>query len=217
MPTLIDGSTILAPMRGRIADACIGYPDVLHIEVRDLSEGIWRLMTQNAEWSPSDPAKLIGRSIEDARLDECRLQCKLSDGSMLEIRPPAGDKVEDDDPPYWELITPAGIFFEFGPGMRWRCEDANAVPGWPRAAQEMEPHAQVARLLEAIPRGDLNQNTFRMEVELDLMNGLGRKPEHPGWTVLQIVEHAAKRARARAHDFEPVFDREALIRLSEPR
>jgi hypothetical protein len=120
-------------MRGSIVDARIGYPDVLHVEVRDSSEGVWHLMTQDAQFSPSDPIKLVGRSIEDVALDDRRLRCKLSDGSVLDIGPPAAADIEDDDPPYWELITPAGASLEFGPGVRWRFGDANAVPDQPEA------------------------------------------------------------------------------------
>jgi hypothetical protein len=113
-------------MRGQIVDARIAYPDVLHVEVRDLSGGLWRLATQDAEWSPSDPAQLIGGSIEDADIDEHtgELRCKLSSGSMLDIRPASVEA--NDDPPYWELISPGGIVLEFGPGVRWQISGADA-------------------------------------------------------------------------------------------
>jgi hypothetical protein len=52
-------TTVLRSMRGPIVDARIAYPDVLHVEVRDSSGGIWHLATQDAEWSPSDPAQLV--------------------------------------------------------------------------------------------------------------------------------------------------------------
>jgi hypothetical protein len=113
-------------MRGPIVDARIAHPDVLHVEVRDSSGGIWRLATQDAEWSPSDPARLVGRSIEDADIDEesGELRCKLSDGSVLDIKPAAAEA--NDDPPYWELISPAGVVLEFGPGVRWQISGADA-------------------------------------------------------------------------------------------
>jgi len=57
-------------MRGSIIAARIAYPDVLHVEVRDSQGALWRLATQGAEWSPSDPAQLVGRSIEEASIDE---------------------------------------------------------------------------------------------------------------------------------------------------
>jgi hypothetical protein len=113
-------TTVLRSMRGPIIDARIAYPDVLHVEVRDSSGGIWRLATQDADWSPSEPAKLVGRSIDDADIDEesGELRCRLSDGSMLDIKPAAAET--KDDPPYWELISPTGVVLEFGPGVRWQ-------------------------------------------------------------------------------------------------
>jgi hypothetical protein len=119
-------TTVLRSMRGSIVDARIAYPDVLHVEVRDSSGGIWRLATQDADWSPSDPAQLLGRSIDDADIDEesGELRCRLSDGSMLDIKPAAAETM--DDPPYWELISPAGVVLEFGPGVRWQISGADA-------------------------------------------------------------------------------------------
>lgn len=119
-------TTVLRSMRGSIIDARIAYPDVLHVEVRDLHGELWRLATQDAEWSPADPTRLVGRSIDDASIDEesGELRCKLSDGSLLDIKPAAAEA--DDDPPYWELISPAGVVLEFGPGVRWQISSAHA-------------------------------------------------------------------------------------------
>jgi hypothetical protein len=113
-------------MRGSIIDASIAYPNVLHVEVRDPHGELWRLATQDAEWSPSDPAQLVGRSIDDADIDEKsgELRCRLSDGSVLDIKPAAAET--EDDPPYWELISPAGVVLEFGPGVRWQISGADA-------------------------------------------------------------------------------------------
>ena len=113
-------------MRGPIVDARIAYPDVLHVEVRDSSGGVWRLATQDADWSPSEPAQLLGRSIEHAEIDDAsgELRCRLSDGSSLDIKPAAA--ATPDDPPSWELISPAGVALEFGPGLRWQISSADA-------------------------------------------------------------------------------------------
>lgn len=119
-------SSVLRSMRGSIVAARIAYPGVLHVEVRDSNGELWRLATQDAEWSPSDPARITERSIEDANIDEGsgELRCRLSDGSILDIKPMAFEK--EDDPPYWELITPAGVVLEFGPGVRWQISSADA-------------------------------------------------------------------------------------------
>jgi hypothetical protein len=119
-------TSVLRSMRGAIVDARIGYPDVLHVQVRDANGDLWRLATQDAEWSPADPAELIGRSIEDAEIEETsgELRCKLSDGSLLDIKPAAAEA--EDDPPYWEVISPGGVVLEFGPGVRWQIGSADA-------------------------------------------------------------------------------------------
>jgi len=49
---------ILRSMRGAIVDARIVYPEVLHVKIKDSDGELWRLATQDAEWSPSDPAQL---------------------------------------------------------------------------------------------------------------------------------------------------------------
>jgi hypothetical protein len=113
-------------MRGSIVDARLAYPEVLHVEVRDSAGGLWHLATQGAEWSPSDPAELVGRSVDDADIDAetGELRCKLSDGSLLDVKPAACEAA--DDPPNWELTTPEGVVLEFGPGVRWQIGSADS-------------------------------------------------------------------------------------------
>jgi hypothetical protein len=120
-------ANVLRSMRGSIVDAKKAYPDVLHVEIRDSAGELWRLATQDAEWFPADPPQLVGQSIEDAEIDENsgELRCKLSNGSVLDVRP-GGAQEEDDDPPNWELITPGGVLLEFGPGVRWQISEADA-------------------------------------------------------------------------------------------
>lgn len=119
-------ASVLRSMRGPIVAAQIAYPEVLHVEVRDSAGAIWRLATQDADFSPVDPEKLIGRSIDDAEIDEATgaLRCALSDGSFLDVYPStdahvAASEVRD-EPPSWELIAPSGLVLEFGPGLRWQ-------------------------------------------------------------------------------------------------
>jgi hypothetical protein len=78
--------------------------------------------------------RLIGLSIEDASIDEKsgELRCALSDGSLLDIKPAEAEA--EDDPPYWELISPAGLVLEFGPGVRWQISGADAPPASRRLA-----------------------------------------------------------------------------------
>ena len=119
-------ANVLRAMRGSIAVARLAYPEVLHVDVRDSAGGLWRLATQDAEWSPSDPSELVGKSIEAAEIDagSGELRCRLSDGSQLIVTP--GPREASDDPPNWELITPDGLVLEFGPGLRWQISAADA-------------------------------------------------------------------------------------------
>ncbi len=117
---------VLRAMRGSIIDARIAYPQVLHVEIRDPAGELWRLITQDAEWTPGELSALVGRSIQGAEIDEDsgELSCQLSDGSRLVVSPTHQEA--DDDPPNWELIAPDGLVLEFGPGMRWRIGNADA-------------------------------------------------------------------------------------------
>ena len=121
---------VLRSMRGQIVDARIAYPEVLHVEVKDSAGELWRLATQDAEWSPSDPAELVGRSVDDADIDgeTGELRCKLSNGSLLDVRP--ATQGAEGDPPNWELITPGGVVLEFGPGVRWQIGSADSRPSF---------------------------------------------------------------------------------------
>lgn len=119
-------ASLLRAMRGKIVDAYPAYPEVLHVEIRDGSGGLWRFATQYADWSPADPAELIGRSVEDVKIDQTTgaLSCLLSDGSSFEVVP--GPVEASDDPSHWFLLTPDDLALEFGPGVCWQVRDAKA-------------------------------------------------------------------------------------------
>jgi hypothetical protein len=86
-------ANVLRSMRGAIIDARLGYPEILHVEIKDIDE------------------------------ESGELRCKLSNGSLLDVKP--ARKEADDDPPNWELITPGGVLLEFGPGVRWQISSAD--------------------------------------------------------------------------------------------
>jgi hypothetical protein len=118
---------LLRLLRGSIVDARAAYPQVLHVEIRDSAGDSWRLATQDAECSPSDPTTLVGLSVKDAKIDEStnELRLELSDGSSFVVRPSRREAT--DDPPNWELITPDRLVLEFGPGVRWQISGADAT------------------------------------------------------------------------------------------
>ena len=119
---------VLEAIRGSIVDARLGYPEVLQLSIRDPQNHIWKLASQDAEFSPRDPGGLVDLSIESATIEtETKaLVCELSDGSKLEIRPGA-EVQEIGDPPYWELLTPFGQVLQFGPGLHWQINEAGAT------------------------------------------------------------------------------------------
>lgn len=65
--------------------------------------------------------------------------------------------------------------------------------------------AQVARELEAIPRGSLAQNIYRMAYELARLNGLGANPQLPS-TAVAAHEVALKAARGMDPEFKPTLE-----------
>lgn len=124
----LDASPVnmLRSMRGLVIGARLAYPHVLHLEVRDSAGGVWRLATQDAEFSPADPTGLLGRAVEDAEIDADtgELRLRLSGADTLAVTP--ARRQASDDPPNWELITPDGLALEFGPGVRWQISSADA-------------------------------------------------------------------------------------------
>lgn len=119
-------SSLLEALRGEIVDARLGYPNVLHVEISDLDGDRWSLVTQDAEWSPAEPADLVGGVIEKAEIGGAgELRCRLSNGTVLAITP--AERASEDDPPHWELLTPGGVALEFGPGDRWQISGADGA------------------------------------------------------------------------------------------
>lgn len=116
--------SLLRSLRGEIVDARQAYPEILHIEIRDPDGDLWRMATQDAEWSPADPGDLIGQTIESSEVDgeTGELRCNLADGSVFAVQP--AEQEAPDDPCNWELITPGGVALEYGPGPRWLISDA---------------------------------------------------------------------------------------------
>jgi hypothetical protein len=124
-------ASVLRSLRGDIIAARKAYPDILHVEVRDPRGDVWRLATQDAEWSPSDPSELLDLSAESAEVDEKtgELRLGLSNGSVLKVVPAPHES--EDDPANWKLLTPGGLVLVFGPGGGWhfkRSDDQVVAP-----------------------------------------------------------------------------------------
>jgi hypothetical protein len=47
--------------------------------------------------------------------------------------------------------------------------------------------AWVAHALSLVPKGDYSQSRLRNYLNMSLRNALGPDPEHPEWTVKQVV------------------------------
>lgn len=142
---------VLRLVRGSITAARNAYPDVLHIEIRDSEGGIWKLATQDAEWSPTEPSQLIDREVKGVELDEesGELRLALSDGSSFNVVP--AEQEAEDDPPNWKLFTPEGLVLVFGPGGHWQFNRADGPIGSPRG-QELPPNNFSLRSSEALAR-----------------------------------------------------------------
>lgn len=119
--------TIMRAMRGTITRASIAYPEVLHLDIRDSRDRLWRFSTQDADYQPADPSVLDGRVVEDVSIaDAGELRIGLSGGETLVVTPTPVEA--DDDPPNWEVINPDGLVLEFGPGLRWEIHQDGELP-----------------------------------------------------------------------------------------
>jgi hypothetical protein len=70
--------------------------------------------------------------------------------------------------------------------------------------------AWIDRALGYVPSGDHEQRKFRALLNMSFRNALGSEPEHPNWSVTQVVQEAIEQL---AH--KPRFD-SALLTMSWP-
>jgi hypothetical protein len=118
-------------MRGEVIGANRAYPDVLQLAIRDARGDVWDLTTLDATWMPQTPEELLGRIVVDGSLDEEThiLRLAFADGGDFVVRP--DPEAAADDPPTWEVITPAVLCLRFGPHGSWHVTRAD-VPLGPR-------------------------------------------------------------------------------------
>lgn len=107
----------LGTLRGRVLDAGVTDAGVLEIEIGGQGESRWRLTAENSDWSAVDLTELKSLAVEAVELgpETGDLRCRLSDGSLLDIRPL--ERKADGDPPSWRIETPFGLVLKHGPGL----------------------------------------------------------------------------------------------------
>jgi len=113
-------SELLGRLRGqRISDARPGYPEVIHLHVPDPGGAKWVFSTWDADYSPSDPAALRGKTIVSADLvgPLGNLTISFSDGT--DFRVTMEPQTAENDPMNWTLLTPDGFILVWGPGANW--------------------------------------------------------------------------------------------------
>ncbi|MBS1894470.1 MAG: hypothetical protein JST59_24480 [Actinobacteria bacterium] len=114
---------LLARFRGPVTDTYPLYPERIGIEVRDTQGETWRLVTCDAEYSPSDPETLVGKTVESTALHEDgKLVVGFSDGTDFTATPVPDE--EEDDIENWSLFMPERRVLVFGPHGRSRVVSA---------------------------------------------------------------------------------------------
>jgi hypothetical protein len=125
IPDLSPGE-LLSRFRGRVTEAHPAYPETIQIQVTDAKGGDWWFVTWDADYSPSDPDVVVGKTVVGADFDEPsgRLTIVFMDGTHFEAEPVPQDDEVPDDPEYWQLFTPEGLVLNWGPCRRWRIKRA---------------------------------------------------------------------------------------------
>jgi hypothetical protein len=109
---------LLARFRGTIIDAAPGYPEVIHLALKDATGGEWSFSTCYAEYSPSDPEFFFGKTVLDVDFERSgELTMQFSDGSEFRVLPEPEEP--DDELPTWRLFTPDGLVLRFRPRGHW--------------------------------------------------------------------------------------------------
>jgi hypothetical protein len=184
---LIPLRRLLASASGTVVSARRGVADEVLLKVRGEGDQLWRVGSQASNWVlASSEAVLPGAHADVGAIDAgltslvgtgCRwlevtrklaLVVVLDDERWLEIEADLADPdVRPDDPPYWEVFTPAGEVFSSGPGPVWRTASANEV-GQPRSGERHGP-VESGRDFGAYSHrevGDLLRDWTEMSAEL---------------------------------------------------
>src|SRR3954454_14678074 len=148
---LADLRKLLEDARGRLVSARRGVGDEVLLRIRPLrggGGGDCRVGTQASDWVLASPSSVLAgarassavlnaalselEQIEVSRLevtDSLALVVVLADGRWLEVQGYVDDPEErEDDPPYWEVLTPSNELLRAGPGPIWLRSDRSVQP-----------------------------------------------------------------------------------------
>jgi hypothetical protein len=116
----ISPTELLDRFRGRVSDARPGYPEVIHLYLIDPEGAEWGFSTWDADYSPSDPAALVGKTVVSMDLvgPLGNVTIGFSDGT--DFRVTMEPQTAETDPMNWTLHTPEGFILVWGPGDSWR-------------------------------------------------------------------------------------------------
>lgn len=111
---------LLARMRGEIFEAYPAHLETIQFKLRDTDGGIWWFAIDYADYSPSDPDALLGKTVVSADLDKRAVDLTIgfSDGSRFTALFIPHDPL-DSDLETWTLFTPDDLCLTYGPGPRW--------------------------------------------------------------------------------------------------
>jgi hypothetical protein len=119
-------SDLVDRFRGTISHAAPGYPEVIHLRVKDADGNEWGFSTWYAEFSPTDPELLLGKRIVEVDFERSgKLTMRFSDGSAFNVRPEPEEP--DDELETWTLLTPNGLVLRFRPRGLWDLVPGSAV------------------------------------------------------------------------------------------
>lgn len=132
---------VLRGANGSLRSAQRGVGDEILLRIRSSPDAVgdWRVGTQASDWVLASPSAVLPGAhaspeavdsalaelggIDVSRLevtDALSLVVVMSDGRWLEVEGYVDDPNErDDDPPYWEVLSPADELIRAGPGPIW--------------------------------------------------------------------------------------------------
>ena len=121
----ISPARLLAQVKGPVRDAHLTYPERMQLDIADATGSQWSLISWEADYAPSDPEALRGKTVTCVDLDGHSevLTVHFSDATCFTLTSIPDE--EDDAIENWELFTPEGLVLTFGPRGRWQLSRAS--------------------------------------------------------------------------------------------